>query len=228
MRVDTQNVNPAVKSLFENPQQVIFLDANFFIPPDRGSVGGGRIPFSKYKEYWLDPLFHAFPNLSVHETVYEELIDGSVKQFADEKIAENPSRLDVYYDSALSAHEQNLLGMQIQKLAPWSGYIPEMDNAKDRGEIRSLAYMSVKNFLYFAANDTLPVNLLKKAEENGLEGISLIQPYEILYYLRKKDGYDIKGFKMLYKYLYYLTTKEKRENPEWGEFVKAMDCLYEF
>lgn len=228
MKVDTQNVNPALKSLFENPMQIIFLDANFFIAPDRSYVGAKAISFSKYKEFWLEPLFHEFPNLSIHETVYTELVDTQVKQFADERIAENPSRLVVYYDSALNSREQNLLGMQIQKLAPLSGYIPEKDNAKDRGEIRSLAYMVVKNFLYFAANDNLPLDLIRNAMENGLEGISLIQPYEILYYLYKADNYNTTGLKMLYKYLYYLTPREKRENQEWGKFIEVMDCLYEF
>lgn len=54
--------------------------------------------------------------------------------------------------------------MQIRKLAVFSEYIPERDNSKDRGEIRSLSYMAVKNYLYFAANDNLPIQLICNAE----------------------------------------------------------------
>lgn len=35
MKVDTREINPAFKSIIQNPDQTVFLDANFFIPPDR-------------------------------------------------------------------------------------------------------------------------------------------------------------------------------------------------
>lgn len=181
-------------------------------------------------EYWLIPLFNEFSNLSVHETVYEELIDRQVKQFVDEMMADSPSRLRIYSDYELTTVEKTLLDYQIKKIAPYSGYIPERDNAKDRGEIRSLAYMAVKNYLYFAANDNLAMQLINKSEEleTGLGSIGLIQPYEILYYLYKTGHYEDKGLKMLYKYQYYLTSTEKNQNPDWGTFISEMDNLYLF
>lgn len=39
MRVDVEKKNPALESLFADPEQTIFLDANFFIPPDRSRMG---------------------------------------------------------------------------------------------------------------------------------------------------------------------------------------------
>lgn len=228
MKVNTKDINPALESLFTDCKQSIFLDANLLIVPDRSRVGAKRVAFDKYQEYWLIPLFNEFPNLSVHETVYDELIDGQGKRFVDEMIAENPSRLRVYSDCKLTAIEKTLLEFQIQKIAPYSGYIPERDNSKDRGEIRSLAYMAVKNYLYFAANDNLAMQLINKAEEleTGLEQVGLIQPYEILYYLHKTGKYEDKGLKMLYKYQYYLTGPEKMQNPDWGTFLEEMDTLY--
>ena len=83
-------------------------------------------------------------------------------------MAESPSRLRIYRDYELTTVEKTLLDYQIQKIAPYSGYIPERDNAKDRGEIRSLAYMAVKNYLYFAANDNLAMQLINKSEEEIL------------------------------------------------------------
>lgn len=38
MRVDTKDINPAFLDIIRNPAQRIFLDANFFISPDRSKV----------------------------------------------------------------------------------------------------------------------------------------------------------------------------------------------
>lgn len=38
MKVDTREVNLAFQSILQNPSQKVFLDANFFIPPDRSEV----------------------------------------------------------------------------------------------------------------------------------------------------------------------------------------------
>lgn len=59
MRVDVEKKNPALESLFTDPEQTIFLDANFFIPPDRSRMGTKPIPFLKFCEIWLDPIFDA-------------------------------------------------------------------------------------------------------------------------------------------------------------------------
>ena len=56
MRVDVEKKNPALESLFTDPEQTIFLDANFFIPPDRSRMGTKPIPFLKFCEIWLDPI----------------------------------------------------------------------------------------------------------------------------------------------------------------------------
>lgn len=42
MKVDTKEVNPAFQSIIQNPGQKVFLDANFFIPPDRSEVAKVR------------------------------------------------------------------------------------------------------------------------------------------------------------------------------------------
>ena len=102
MKVDTKDKNPALESLFSDFEQIIFLDANLLIVPDRSRVGARRVAFDKYMEYWLIPLFNEFSNLSVHETVYEELIDRQVKQFVDEMMADSPSRLRIYSDYELT------------------------------------------------------------------------------------------------------------------------------
>lgn len=136
MRVDVEKKNPALESLFTDPEQTIFLDANFFIPPDRSRMGTKPIPFLKFCEIWLDPIFDAFPNLAIHESVYHELVADAVKKYADERQSESPSHLRVYKDVELNEAEQALMQAYVSKLAEYSQYIPERDNAKDRGEVR--------------------------------------------------------------------------------------------
>jgi len=122
-----------------------------------------------------------------------------------------------------------MLYLFLTKLSVYSEYDPVADNAKDRGEIRSLSYMAVKNYLYFAANDALPIRLINNAEElqTSLDEMGIVQPYELIFFLYEKKIYDGKMLRILYKYMYYLTKRDKAENPDWGSFVEAMEELYE-
>ena len=197
MKVDTRNKNKALESLFADPAQIVFLDANFFIPPDRsGLMDRSRIKvkaisFPKFCEIWLDPIFEEFPNLAIHESVYNELVASAVKEYADAKQTESPSRLRVYSDAELTTIEHSLMETYISKLSEYSQYVPQLDNAKDRGEVKSLSFMAVKKFLYFAANDTLPKRLIREADElkTGLDDIELLEMYDVIYYLYRTDRY---------------------------------------
>lgn len=228
MKVDTRNKNKALESLFADPTQVVFLDANFFIPPDRSGLKVKPISFPKFCEIWLDPIFEEFSNLAIHESVYNELVASAVKAYADTRQAENPPKLRVYSDAELTVMEHSLMETYISRLAEYSQYVPELDNAKDRGEVKSLSFMAVKKFLYFAANDTLPMRLIREAEklQTGLDDMELLEMYDVIYYLYRTDKYPKDGLRLLYKYEYYLTPREKRENPNWGDFIQEMDLLY--
>lgn len=229
MKVDTKEVNPAFQSIIQNPGQKVFLDANFFIPPDRSEVAKVRAySFTDFKECWLIPLLSEFTGLAIYESVYDELVADSVKEYADEQTSCIPSKLRIHYDSELSGLEEALRNTYINKIAVHSLYNPTRDNAKDRGEVRSLSFMAVKQFLYFAANDALPVRLIKDAAKllTGLDDMQIVQMYELIYYLYKTGRYDNKALRILYKYQYYLTAGDKRINPEWGCFVEQMDLLY--
>lgn len=148
--------------------------------------------------------------------------------YADAKQTESPSRLRVYSDAELTTIEHSLMETYISKLSEYSQYVPQLDNAKDRGEVKSLSFMAVKKFLYFAANDTLPKRLIREADElkTGLDDIELLEMYDVIYYLYRTDRYPKDGLRLLYKYEYYLTSREKQENPNWGDFIQEMDLLY--
>ena len=230
MRLDTKEINPAFQSIIQNPGQTVFLDANFFIPPDRSNFKNVKpYTFEHYKEIWLNPLLKEFSGLAVHESVYDELVADKVKAYADEQSNTSPQKLKIHYDSELSSNEMALMNYYVSKIAVHSQYDPYRDNAKDRGEVRSLSYMAVKRFLYFAANDALPVRLVKDAGwlNTGLDDMGIVQMYELIYFLHKTGKYDNKGLRSLYKYQYYLSPGDKRNNPEWGIFIEQMDKMYE-
>lgn len=229
MTVDTNEINPGFLSVIRNPSQKVFLDANFFIPPDRSKVANVRAySFKDFEKCWLVPLLTEFSGLRIHESVYDELVEGNVRNFADGRINSNPPNLQIHYDVELNAEELALRNTYMKKIAVHSVYDPIRDNAKDRGEVRSLSFMAVKQFSFFAAKDSLPVRLIKDAAklDTGLDDMNIVQMYELIYYLYKTDRYDKKTLRILYKYQYYLTAGDKRENPDWRTFIEQMDTLY--
>ncbi len=228
MKINLLCKNPALVSLFENPAQTIFLDTNFLIPPDRSKVGARPIALQKYCEIWLEPIFDAFSNLSIHESVYQELVADHAKKYIDNKCRASPPKLVIYSNSILSPLEAALMQTYIKQIAPFSKYIPMLENSDDKGEVSSLAFMATKGFLYFASNDNLPIQLIRKAEDlgTGLQHMRLLEMFDIIFYLYKMGTYDNKGLRLLYKYQYHLTKREKAQNPEWNNFIKKMDLLY--
>ncbi len=230
MKVDTKEINPAFKSIIQDPNQTVFLDANFFISPDRSDyLRVKKYSFDDFKNYWLIPLLSEFSGIAIHESVYDELVEEKIKAYADEQANDNPAKIKIYRDSELNATEIALMNYYIAKLAVHSQYDPTRDNKKDRGEVKSLSFMAVKQFLLFAANDALPVRLIKEADKlnTGLDDLGIVQMYELIYYMCKTGKYDNKQLRILYKYQYYLSPADKRTNPDWGTFIEQMDKLYE-
>ncbi len=228
MKVDLTSLNPALESIFSNPNQIITLDANFLIPPDRSKYAKISFDFEAFKRIWLDPIFEAFPNLAIHEAVYDEFHSTSVKRYVDTNINAIPTKLIVHKDSSLTLEERMLRSSIEEKIYPLTKYDPMLDNRDDRGEVKSLSYIAVKGLPYFAAHDSNAIKLIEKAEEwtTGLDNVQAIQMYEILFYLYRTNNRDKKSLRMLYKYQYYLTKHEKNTNPEWGQFIEAMEFLY--
>lgn len=228
MKVDLTSSNPALESIFSNANQIITLDANFLIPPDRSKYAKISFDFEVFKRIWLNPIFKAFPNLAIHEAVYDEFHSTSVKLYVDTNINAIPTKLLVHKDSSLTLEEQMLKNSIEEKIYPLTKYDPMLDNRDDRGEVKSLSYIAVKGLPCFAAHDSNAIQLIEKAEEwtTGLDNIQAIQMYEIIFYLYRTNASDKKALRILYKYQYYLTKHKKDTNPEWGQFIEAMDALY--
>jgi hypothetical protein len=222
MRADITIFNPGLESIFKHPDQIITLDANFLIPPDRSKHAKYSFVFPRFKQVWLDPIFKALPNLAIHEAVYDELILPSVRSYIQTIIdGTPPPRLLVHQDDSLSMEEKILRQSIEEKIYPLTKYDPLLDNKDDRGEVKSLSYLAVKELLFFSAHDSNAIQLVEKAEEwaTGLDNVQAIKMYELIFFLYKKNIGDKKSLRMLYKYQYYLTPNEQRINPEWGQFV---------
>lgn len=229
MKVNLTYPNPALISIIEDPGQIITLDANFLIAPDRRPVTKNGIGFEPFRSIWLDPIFSTFPNLAIHESVYGELVGISPRNYVDSKRDSVPPGIIIHKDSSLTELEKILRDTIESRIASHTKYEPLLDNKDDRGEVKSLSYIAVKGLLYFAANDNNAIQLIEKSEEwsTGLDNVQVIKMYELIYYLYRNDLADKTGMKMLYKYQYYLTDREKSTNPGWGDFSTSMDSLYE-
>ena len=230
MKINLKEANLSLISIFNNPNQMITLDANFMIPPDRSRITRRGFDFLLFKKVWLDPIFTAFPILAIHEAVYDEVIVvTSLREYVERLKAENPPKIVIHSDSELTVVEKILRDSIEDKIYPYTKYDPKVDNKDDRGEVKSLSYIAVKGLLYFAAHDNNALQLIEKAEKwsTGLDNVRAIQMYELIFYLYAKNLGDKDSLRMLYKYQYYLTEHEKRTNPEWGEFTSTMKNLYE-
>ncbi len=227
MKVELQP-NRALASIFSNNDQLITLDANILIPPDRSRYGVECYSFELFKKVWLEPLFDALPVIAIHEAVYEEILTDNLKEYFDEMINAKQQKLRLHRDSELTAEEAALRNSIEERISVFTKYSPALDNKEDRGEVKTLAYIAVKNMTYFVANDLLAIQLVENAElwETNLDYIQIVKMYELIYYLYNKTNANKKGFRMIYKYLFYLTRKEKAMNPAWAEFVSKMNSYY--
>lgn len=225
MKINLDYPNPALISIIQNPDQIITLDANFLIPPDRTPLTKKSIGFKQFNQIWLDPIFNVFRKLAIHEAVYDELVGLSAKNYIDSKKKCIPPQIIIHRDSSLTEAEKVIRETIESRIASHTRYEPVLNNRDDRGEVKSLSYIAVKNLLYFAANDNNAIQLIEKSEawSTGLDNVQAIKMYEIMYYLYKRDAADKTAMKMLYKYLYYLTESEKKSNPNWVNFFTSMD-----
>lgn len=227
-KVNINSTNKALISLINNPKQLLVVDANFFIPPNRSREQLKPISFKSFKSVWLDHLINTFNPIIIHEAVYEEFQTKDVKDFVDNCMKNIPQLVNIVKDSDLNSMEQFLRNSIEERIAKYTNYEPSLDNKDDRGEVKSLSYMVVKNLVYFCSHDANSIKLIEEAEklENNLDDVMAIRMYEIIYYFIKNNIGDSNELRKLYKYMYYCTPSDKKINPSWQDFKSSMDKLY--
>jgi hypothetical protein len=228
--VDTEVKNEVVKLLLEDRNQVITVDANFFMSPDRSSISSKikAFNFDKFEEIWIGPLLKTFKCIAIHEAVYDELL-GETKILIDKKLEKSGSPLKLLLDDNLSYEEKIIRDTIEKKISPNTNYLPSLNNKDDRGEVKTLAHIATVGLIYFGSHDNNAINLIDCADEldTGLQMLRAIKTYEILYIMYRLETSNKKDLRNLYKYLYYLTKNEKNKNPSWSEFIEDMDKLYD-
>lgn len=230
--VDLSSANPSLISLIEDFNQILPVDANFFIPFDRSSTTSQMkaISFDFFKKYWIKPLFLTFPNIAIHEAVYDEVtVSSTSKKYIDTQM-ETYQQPYLLKDTDFNAEEEITRSSIEVRIAKFTNYEPEKENKDDRGEVKSLAHIATKGYLYFCSHDSNALKLIEKADEweTNLEEVNAIRTYEVLYYLYKcnSNGDAKKAIRALYKYLYYTTTSDKKVNLSWDNFKDGMESLY--
>ncbi len=227
MMVDVSQAQLSVIRILGDPTQIITLDANFFLPPDRRMEGArDQFGFRRFQQTWLDPFFATFENLAVHEAVLRELVSSTERKYADDKIAD--ASLILLRDEDLSSEEMAVRNTKEQLISPNTQYDPARDNKDDRGEVKSLSYLGAKGYIYFASNDRNALRLVDEAENLGtsLDDQMTLKFYEGIFLLYHFKVVPADSLKWLYKYLYCLSKKDVSNNPNWGDFIAAMDALY--
>lgn len=61
---------------------------------------------------------------------------------------------------------------------------------------------------------------------SGLDTLSIVGMYELIYCLSRIESCNREGLRILYKYLYHMTSNEKNTNPNWQDFTQGMKILY--
>lgn len=230
MKIDLSTPNPGFQDVLDHPNELIVVDANFYLPPNRTDIGAKHTyPFEEYRRIWVEPMHRRFPNMAIHEAVLAELVDSGPAQFARGCIqAHDPPKLKLLCDANLNEVEEAIRKTKEQLIAPYTNYDPVWDNKNDRGEVKSLAYMGTVGYIYFSSNDKTALRLIEEAKELGttLDDLRTVHFYEGIYYLCKLGDIERNVARKLYRYQYYLTRGEKESNPPWAEFYERMDELY--
>lgn len=230
MQIDLSQPNPAFSSLLTTPTELIAVDANFFLPPDRTNLKARTAySFEQFRDIWIAPLHQLLPNLAIHEAVLAELVDERPHQFAQALIESGiPPQLKLLRDSDLSPIEQAMRQTMELQIAPFTNFDPSRNNKDDRGEVKTLAHMAVKGYTFFVTNDANALRLIERADQLGtsLDALKTLHFYEGIYLLFRNGAMQLADAKNLYRYLYYMTKRERDGNPAWGDFCGGMDKLY--
>lgn len=205
-----------LNDLFKKP---ILFDANIFMVGISDRSSDENCSFENIKNVYIQPLFEKFTDIYIHEEVYKELDEESRKY------------IDNYKDKNLKiVDEGGLYGKDPEYTSIFNNIAKhELVNyrrgeAKDRGEVYSLAYAAYHNMNYFCSKEIMVDNVAHELED--LKNIDIITFDIILltayvYYAEQKNNTYTKGLKSMYKKYCADVIKRHRLPPTLNKYIKA-------
>lgn len=184
-------------SLHELMNKPIMFDANIFMVGIEERSSNPHCSFENMKRLFIQPLLESFTDICIHKEVYNEL-DEEAKKFIDTYVGHNVRIVD----------EDGLYGIDpiyttiFKNIAEHELVCYKRGQAKDRGEVYSLAYAAYHNMNYFCSKEIM-VDLVA-AELEDLKDISIIT-FDIIilvacvYYAKREDNSNSQALKSIYK-----------------------------
>ena len=126
------------------------FDANIFMVGIENRSSDPNCSFNNMKELYMIPLMESFKNILIHEMVYNEL-DLETKNFLDSYLNKNVTIVS----------EERLYGIDplyttiFNEICSHERVQYIRGNAKDRGEVYSLAYAAYHNINYFSSKEIM-------------------------------------------------------------------------
>ncbi len=212
MKTPLKNTN-----LQELQKKPVLFDANIFMVGIEERGTNPNCSFENMKKLYIQPLFDSFADICIHTEVYKEL-DEEARKFVDTYIGNNVRIVD----------EDGLYGADpeytkiFNRIAGHELVNYKRGQAKDRGEVYSLAYATYHNMNYFCSKEIM-VDLVADELED-LKDISIIT-FDIIiltayvYYARKSDNSNSKALKAIYKRYCADVIKRHKLPKTLGEYI---------
>lgn len=223
-----EHPNSALQNLIDSYSQIVTLDANILLVPDRMEIKNAiRFDYALHEKYWLDSLFKTFPHLAIHQAVQHEiLIPAALVRYINARIADG--QLILLNDSEFTPEQETIRRTIERKISRHTNFNPDLGIGKDKGEVKSLAHIATRGYLYFCSADANAIRLIDHAEsyDTNLDQQYALRYYELIFYLQKIGATASNYLKAMYNHAYRLTEREKEIHPPWGKFCEIMDTLY--
>lgn len=177
--------------------QPIMFDANIFMVGIERRGSDNNCSFENMKELYLTPLFESFEQIIIHKMVYDEL-DADAKGLVDKYRGINVTIVD----------EGGLYSVDPQYTTTFNNIAQHervqyvRGQAKDRGEVYSLAYAVHNGINYFSSKEIMVDDIARDLED--LKDITIIT-FDVIvllsfvYYMNQGDTSKNKALKSIYK-----------------------------
>lgn len=204
-----------LKELLTKP---VLFDANIFMVGIEERFSNKDYSFQRMTEVYIQPLFESFTDIYIHQEVYNEL-DDEARFFVDHYVGKN---VTIVQEGGLYGTAP-LYTTIFNQIANHELVNYTRGQAKDRGEVYSLAYAAYHNMNYFCSKEIMVDNVAHELKE--LENIDVITFDVILlmayvYHAKRGDTTYAKALKALYKRYGADVIKRHRLPPTLSGYIK--------